>query len=144
MCCYFDDIIKIEDFDFDNVLLYDKSYKNILIYDVFYKTLIGKKPLSIIFNKVDGFIRYYDATKWLVLFGFEKFNATYDRFRYIIQLKNGITYVFSYNYAKIKIDTDDDLDKTLEKTLNLRNFVIHIKLALNKTKNHHYYNIFLE
>ena len=113
MCCYFDDIIKIEEFDFDNVLLYDKSYKNILIYDVFYKTLIGKKPLSIMFNKVDGFIRDCDATKWLVLFGFEKYNATYDRFRYIIQLKNGITYVFSYNYAKIKIDTDDDLDKTL-------------------------------
>ena len=66
MCCYFDDIIKIEDFDFDNVLLYDKSYKNILIYDVFCKTLIGKKPLSIMFNKVDGFIRDCDATKWLV------------------------------------------------------------------------------
>ena len=28
---YFDDIIKIEDFDFDNILLDEKSYENILI-----------------------------------------------------------------------------------------------------------------
>ena len=30
-CYYFDDIIKTEDFDFDNILLDEKSYKNILI-----------------------------------------------------------------------------------------------------------------
>ena len=29
---YLDDIIKIEDFDFDNILLDRKSYKNILIH----------------------------------------------------------------------------------------------------------------
>ena len=34
----FDDIIKIEDFDLDNILLDEKSDKNILIYDVSYKT----------------------------------------------------------------------------------------------------------
>ena len=31
-CHYLDDIIKIEDFDFDNILLDRKSYKNILIH----------------------------------------------------------------------------------------------------------------
>ena len=30
----FDDIIKIEDFDFDDVLIAEKSYKNVLIYDI--------------------------------------------------------------------------------------------------------------
>ena len=29
--------------------------------------------------------------------------------KYLINLKNGITYVFSHNYAKFKIDSDDDL-----------------------------------
>ena len=51
--CYSDDIIKLEDFDFDNILIDQKSHKNILIHDISYKTLIGSKPLHIRF---DGFI----------------------------------------------------------------------------------------
>ena len=52
-----DDIIKIKDFDFDNILLDRKSYENTLIYDTSCKILIGSKPLRIIFDKLDGFIR---------------------------------------------------------------------------------------
>ena len=44
-CYYFDDIIKLKDFDLDNILIYEKSHKNALIYDISYKTLIGTKPL---------------------------------------------------------------------------------------------------
>ena len=43
-CYYFDDIIKLEHFDLDNILIGDKSHGNILIYDISYKTLIGSKP----------------------------------------------------------------------------------------------------
>ena len=43
-CYYFDDVIEIEDFDLDNILLDEKSYENILISGVLYKTLIGVKP----------------------------------------------------------------------------------------------------
>ena len=60
------------------------------------------------FDTVDGFIRDYDGTRYLVLFGLEKYDAIYDRIRYIIGLKSGITCGFSYNHAKIKIDLDDD------------------------------------
>ena len=66
--CYFDDIIKIEDFDFE-------SYENILVYNILYKVLIGAKSLRIIFDKADGFIRVYDGTRYLVLFGPENYNA---------------------------------------------------------------------
>ena len=38
MCYYFDDIIKIEDFNLDNVLIDKKSQENFLIYDISYKT----------------------------------------------------------------------------------------------------------
>ena len=31
-CYYFNDVIKLEDFDFDNVLIDKKSYENVLIY----------------------------------------------------------------------------------------------------------------
>ena len=40
MYYYFDDIIKTEDFDFDNILIDGKSYKNILIYNISHKKLI--------------------------------------------------------------------------------------------------------
>ena len=66
--CYFDDIIKIEDFDFE-------SYEYILVYDILYKVLIGAKSLRILFDKADGFIRVYDGTRYLVLFGPENYNA---------------------------------------------------------------------
>ena len=52
-CYYFDDIIKLEDIGFDNILIDEKSYKNILIYDISHKTLIGGKPLCIIFDKIE-------------------------------------------------------------------------------------------
>ena len=55
------------------------------------------------FNKVDWFIRDYDGTKYLVSFSLEKYNAIYDRIRYLRELKSGITYVLSYNYLKIKL-----------------------------------------
>ena len=56
MFYYFDNIIEIESFDFDKMLLDEKSYKNNLAYDILYKTLIGVKTLHIWFDKVDGFI----------------------------------------------------------------------------------------
>ena len=34
---YFDDIIKLEDFDIDNILIDEKLHKNILIYDISHK-----------------------------------------------------------------------------------------------------------
>ena len=72
ICYYFDDIIKFEHFRFDNIMLNEKSYKNVLVHNNSYKTLIGDKPLCISFDKVDGFIRVYVGTRYLVLFGTEK------------------------------------------------------------------------
>ena len=36
-CYYFDDIIKIENFNLDNILIVKKSYENILVYNNTYK-----------------------------------------------------------------------------------------------------------
>ena len=72
-CYCFNDIIKIEDFDFDNILIDEKSLNRI-------------------------------------------------RIRYLINQKDGITYVFSHNYAKIKNDSYDSLPQ--EKTLILRSVII--------------------
>ena len=57
---YFDDIMKIEDFDFDNILIDEKSYKNILVYNISHKILFVSKPFSIRFDEADEFIRVHD------------------------------------------------------------------------------------
>ena len=48
-----------------------------------YKTLIGPIPLRIRFNKVDGFIRICDGTRYLKFFGSEKYDAISNRIRYL-------------------------------------------------------------
>ena len=49
-CYYFDNIIKFEDFYFDNILIDEKSHKNILIYNMSYETLTGAKLFPIRFD----------------------------------------------------------------------------------------------
>ena len=107
-----------------------------MIYDISYKTLIDSKPLRIRLNKIDGFIRIYDGTKYLTLFGSKQYDAIYNRIRYLISLKSGITYIFSHYFAKIKVDSYDFLP--IEKILTLYNVIMHIKTVLNKDKNHYY------
>ena len=54
-------------------------------------------------------VRLYDGTRYLVLFGSEKHDSIYNRIRYLISVKSGITYVTFHNYAKIKVDSYDSL-----------------------------------
>ena len=61
-------MIKIEDFDHDNILVDEKACENILIYNISYKSLIDSKRLHIRFDKIDEFIRVYDRTRYLVFF----------------------------------------------------------------------------
>ena len=87
-CYYFDGIIKLEDFDFDNILIDGKSHGNILIYGICVYALRMK------FNKIDGYIRTCDGTRYLTFFGTEKYDTIFDRIRYLISLKRDITYIF--------------------------------------------------
>ena len=73
------------------------------IYDVLYKTLIGAKCLRIMLDKVDGFVRDYNGTKYLVIFGPEKYYAIFNRIRYLIGLKSSIANADSHNYAETKL-----------------------------------------
>ena len=66
---------------------------------------MGEKLLHIRFDKLDGFIKIYDETRYLVLLGPERFDAIYDRIRYLISAKSGITYSISHNFSRIGIDS---------------------------------------
>ena len=84
-CYYFDDIINIYDLDVDNILIDEKSYKSILNYDIAYKTRYIAKPLGIIFERVDEYIRKYDGIKYPTLFHSNKnYQRIIDRIRYLI------------------------------------------------------------
>ena len=90
-----------------------------------FKSLIDIKYLPIRFNKIDGFVRVYDRTIYLVLFGSEKFDSIYIMIRYLTSVKSGITHLISHNYAKIKVDSYNSL--LLENTFH--NVIIIIKLV---------------
>ena len=87
----------------------EKPYGNILVYNISNKSLIDFNPLHIRFDKIDGFIRVYGGTRYLVLFGSEKCDYIYNRIRYLISAKSGIVDIMSHNYAKIKVDSFDSL-----------------------------------
>ena len=55
---YFNDVIKVKNFDFGNMLLDENSYGNILVHDILYKTLIGAKPLCIMFGETNITCKY--------------------------------------------------------------------------------------
>ena len=77
-----------------------KLYENIL-----YKTVIAAKRFRIRFDKIDGFIRVYGGTTYLVLLASEKYDFIYYSIRYLTGVKSGITFVISHNYAKIKVNS---------------------------------------
>ena len=103
-----------------------------MIYDISYKTLIVQNLRfdKIRFDKKDGFTRIYDGIRYLTSFDSENYGATYNKIRYLISLKSSITYIFSYYFAKIKVDSHDSL--LIEKRMTLNNVIIHIKSVLNK------------
>ena len=117
----------------------EKSCVNILIYDISHKTSIGGKPLRIWFKKRDGVIKIYHGIRYLVLFGSEQYNAIYNRIKYLISKKSGITDIISHNFARIRINSFPT-----EKALTFHNVIMLIKSVVNKNKKNFYYFIFLE
>ena len=106
-CYYFHDIMKLEDFDFDNILLDQRGYENNLVYVISYKNLIAAKPFLIKFNKIDGFIRVYEEKRYLVLFDsiplFEsiQYGTIYNRIRYLISQKKGMLFLIILEESKL-------------------------------------------
>ena len=95
--------MKAVDISFDNILLDRKLYKNsdenILVYNISYKPFMGKKPLVIRFDEVDGLIKIYDGTRYLVLFSPRWYDAIYNTIRYLISGKSGITDRDNHDFA---------------------------------------------
>ena len=63
-CYYFNDMKSLI---LIKILIEEKSYENILVYNIYQKTFNNAKTLRIRFDKIDGFMRVYDGTRYLVL-----------------------------------------------------------------------------
>ena len=72
-----------------------KPHEYILTYGISYKTLVGPKSLGKIwqsqFDKIDGFIRIHNETRYLVLIALEKYDVVYNRIKHLTIVKSGIT-----------------------------------------------------
>ena len=113
-----------------------------MIYDISYKTFINLKPLRICFIKINEFIKIYKGIRYLVLFGPGSYDAIYNRIRYFIIDKIGITDIISPNFARIRTDLYNSLP--IKRTLTFHNFIRLIKSVVNKNENNCFYIIFSE
>ena len=84
---------------------------------------------------------FYDGIGYLVLFGSGWYDIIYNRIKYLISEKSGITNSINHNFARIRIDSYNSLPK--EKALTFHNVIILIKSVVNNNENNYYYNIFL-
>ena len=71
----------------DNFLFDEKSCEKILVHKISYKTLIDTKSLHIRFDKMDGFIRVYDRTRYVVLVRSGRKDFSCNRIWYFIGVK---------------------------------------------------------
>ena len=87
------------------------------------------------------YILYIDITL-LVLFDYSYCDKFYDKIKYLIGEKKGITDCINHNFERIRFASYDSL--TIKKELNFHNVIIFFKSVVNKNKNEYYYDIFLE
>ena len=115
-----------------------------MVYGISYETSVGPKSLRSRFDKIDGLIRVRGSEfKHLVLLDNGLFNKIFDKIKYLISEKSGITdSIINHNFGEIRIDSYNYLP--IEKILIFRNVIILIKSVVNKNKINYYCNIFLE
>ena len=110
----------------------------ISVYKISYKISTGLKTLCISLDKIDGFITSpYRKIKHLVLSDYGLLDKIFDKIKYLISKKTGITNSINYNFGRIKIDSYNSLP--IEKILTFHNVIIDslsqllIRMKINTT-----------
>ena len=114
---------------------YMKNHMKIFWFSIFHPKFLWEQNHCVLGAiKMDGFIKVYDGTRYVVLFGSERYDAIYDRIRCLISQKNGIMYSIKHSFARIGIDSYNSLP--IEKTLAFHNVIILTKSLFYKNENH--------
>ena len=137
---FFDDIIDIRNFHSNLLEIDKKSQEDIDIYYIGYITI--KKfsdcenihsvdSLYLIINSTTGYLKKKNDEKYLIIDSTGKYEEVFSGVRSEIKtLIGGKELFYEKNYARIKVDTDDDL--LLNKPLKLPTLTIIIRCVFQK------------
>ena len=116
---FFDDMIDIENFHSNLLKIDKKPYKDDDIYYIGYITIkkIGDyenihsvNPLYLIIHSATGYFKEKNGEKYLILDLTEKYEEVFSEIRSEIKTINGGKELFyEKNYARIGVDTDDNI-----------------------------------
>ena len=137
---YFEDRINIKDFHSNLLNIEKKSHKDIDIYYIGY--IIVKKfsdyenirsvnPLYLIINSAIGYFKEKNSENYLIIDSTDKYEDVFSGIKSEVEtLNQGKELFYERNYAKIRINTDDNL--LLNKPLKFRTLTIIIGCLLQK------------
>ena len=137
---FFDDITDIKIFHSNLLEIDKKSYKDIDTYYIGYVTIKkfsdyenihSVNPLYLIFHSATGHFKEKNGKKYLILDSTEKYEEVFSGIRSEIKTINGGKELFyEKNYARIEINTDDDL--SLNKQIKLPTLTIIIRCVFQE------------
>ena len=139
---YFNDIINIKKFHSNLLKIDKKSYKDFDIYYIGYITI--KKfgdcenihsinPLYLIIYSATGYFKEKNGEKYLILDSKEKYEEVFSGIKKKIETINGgKELIYEKDYAKIGVNTDDDVP--LNKQLKFPTLTIIIRCIFQNGK----------
>ena len=139
---YFNDIIDIKDFQSNLLKIDKKQYKDIDIYYIGYITVkkIGDceninsvNPLYLMIHSATGYFKEKYGEKYLILDSTEKYDEVFSGIKKEIETINGgKELIYEKNYAKIRVNTDNDVP--LNKQLKFPTLTIIIRCIFQEDK----------
>ena len=137
---FFDDMVDIRNFYSNLLTISRKSYKEIDVYNIGYivikkfsdcENIHSVNPLYLIIHSATGYFKEKNGEKYLVLDSTDKYEEGWSGIRSEIKTLNGGKELsYEKNYARIGINTDDDL--LLNKPLKFLALRITIRYVLQK------------
>ena len=137
---YFNDIINIKDFHSNLLRIDKKRYKDINIYYIGYitvkkigdcKNINSVNPLYLMIHSATGYFKEKYGEKYLILDSTEKYDEVFSGIKKEIETINGGKELFyEKNYARIGVNTDDDVP--LNKPLKFPTLTIIIRCVFQE------------
>ena len=152
--CFFNDIIKIESFNRNNIKIDETSYKDILIYYIGYVALkeyvkiYGVNPLYLIFRNVNEYFEAIDKIKCITLVAtneskekIRNHEELWSKIKYLIRSITKNSDGYDEKYMKIKFNSNDEFP--LNKTREIPTITIAVGAAFHEN-NKYYPQVFLD
>ena len=142
---YFNDIINIKDFHSNLLRIDKKHYKDINIYYIGYisvkkygdcENINSVNPLYLMIHSATGFFKEKYGDKYIILDSTEKYDEVFSGIKKEIETINGGKELFyEKNYARIGVNTDDDVP--LNKPLKFPTLTIFIRCVFQEGEKLH-------